>query len=265
MSSKLYFVEGLPGAGKSTFAYRLQRQLYSTIDNVVYYKEETSQPVCLFRQAIIPKQSYESLSKLISDETAQSMELNSYLLEKNVVVAYTKVQYSELERKTIFPQLRAYDIGDGRVPFDTYKKLHFQVWSAFVRNYGSRSQAYITEGAFLHNQLLDILGFYDVCTNEILTYYKMLTDIIRPLPYKTYLLLSDDIEKLVRITLQERGIEPNSWGAGFFKWMNLSPYCKKNNLNGISGMVDIYEKLETLSIQILDYIGGDYEVIIRND
>lgn len=59
MSVRLHFVEGLPGVGKSTFAYSLQKQLLGRNDDVVYYKEETSQPIDLFRQAIIPQKAFE--------------------------------------------------------------------------------------------------------------------------------------------------------------------------------------------------------------
>ncbi|OUQ83821.1 hypothetical protein [Flavonifractor sp. An10] len=264
MPARLCFVEGLPGSGKSTFAYSLQKQLLEANDDVVYYKEETSQPVDLFRQAIIPQRVFEELLMKVSIKTAQSMKANSYLLYENVIVAYTKVMYKTLELQTVLPQLCKYDIGDGRVSFDIYKEHHFLLWESFVQTYGLTHRVYIAEGAILHNQLLDILGFYDISVEEILTYFNTLASIIRPLSCRTYLLLPDDIEKLITITIQERGMEPNSWGAGFTKWMSLSPYCKKNNLSGVNGMVKIYKQMEVLSKQILDYIGCDYEVVIRS-
>ena len=264
MSIRLYFVEGLPGVGKSTFAYSLHKQLLVTNDNVVYYKEETCQPVDLFRQAIIPQQKFEKLLTEVTPPTAKSLKDNSYLLCKNVIVAYTKVLYKKSELKTVFPRLREYDIGDGRVSFDIYKEHHLLLWKTFIQAYRSTHHIYITEGAILHNQLLDILGFYDIGLEKILAYYSALANIIHPLFCKTYLLLPDDIEKLITITLRERGMGPNSWGAGFAKWMDLSPYCKRNNLSGVSGMIKIYKLMEVLSKQILDHIGADYEIIIRN-
>lgn len=263
MAARLHFVEGLPGVGKSTFAYSLQQQLLDANDDVVYFKEETSQPVDLFRQAIIPQPVFEEFLAKVSFKTAESIRANSYLLDGNTIVAYTKVLYTDSEIQAVLPQLRKYDIGDGQVSFDTYMEYHFRLWNAFIQNYGPTNRAYIAEGAILHNQLLDILGFYDTSIEEILFYFSMLIDITRPLSCKTYLLLPDDIEKLISSTLQERGAEPNSWGAGFAKWMSLSPNCKKNNLFGVRGMVEIYKQMETLSKQILDYTGCNYEVIIR--
>ena len=74
MSIRLYFVEGLPGVGKSTFAYSLHKQLLVTNDNVVYYKEETCQPVDLFRQAIIPQQKFEKLLTEVTPPNSKIFE-----------------------------------------------------------------------------------------------------------------------------------------------------------------------------------------------
>lgn len=263
MSVRLHFVEGLPGVGKSTFAYSLQKQLLGRNDDVVYYKEETSQPIDLFRQAIIPQKAFEKILTKVSSQTAQSIKDNSYLLYDDVIVAYTKVLYNASEIQTVLPQLREYDIGDGKVPFDTYKEHHFRLWNSFIQTYGSTHCAFVAEGAILHNQLLDIIGFYNVSIEELLIYFRALADIVRSLSCRIYLLLPDDIEKLIIITLQERGTGPNSWGAGFSKWMSLSPYCQKNNLSGVSGKVKIYKQMKILSMQILDHIGCEYEVITR--
>lgn len=263
-SAVLHFVEGLPGAGKSTFANLLTKQILLKNKNVVYYKEETSQPVDLFRQAIIPKALFGELIKSLSVETIESINSNLYYLCEYIVVAYTKVLFTEEEYRAHYQSFRKYDIGEGRVSFDKYKQYHYELWKAFVREYGFQQRTCIAEGAFLHNQLLDIIGFYDVTVDEVVAYYSELAEIISPVKKTVYLILPDNIERLISSTLLERGTELHSWGDGFAKWMEYSPFCKRNKLSGESGMKSIYLKLELLSIEVLNAIGWDYKIIRRN-
>lgn len=263
MASKLYFVEGLPGSGKSTFSYSLMKQLSDNGYDTVYYKEETSQPVDLFRQAIIPVNTFESILGHLSAKTVESVRENSYMLCDYAVVAYTKTVFSDQESLNSYQIFHDFDIGDGRVPFSTYKEYHYILWREFIRNYGHLEKNFITEGSFLHNQLLDIIGFYSIGADTIISYFVDLANIINRIPKKVYLIYPDNIEKLIEKTLIERGVGLHTWGEGFAKWMEMSPYCSKNNLKFKSGMVNIYQKMRQLSIQILNEIGWNYTIIER--
>lgn len=263
MITYLHLVEGLPASGKSTTAKKLYEKYSSNQVKSKYYKEETSQPVDLFRQALLNTIQYECFLlsckkicdeiKVISYETIKKNIIeNSYKLEDIFVIAYTVLDcFSILELKQLFYSLSKYDSGDGRIDFSMYQSLRLKVLNRFVQDVYSPDTVYITEGAFLHNQLLDIIGFYDLTDEEIIRYFGKQFEIIAQLHPIIYFIYPDDFEKLIKEELLERGCEKGSWGAGFHNWIKYSNFGIKNNLSGVEGMNQLYEEMFRISNKII--------------
>ncbi len=264
MNTKIHIVEGLPAVGKSTYSLALQSRLKRSKIPTIYYKEETSQPVDLFRQAVLKMDEYTALLSMPLPTTfLAGLEQNSFPLGPYRIVAYTTLDYGPQVQKTILPIMRAHDIGDGRVPFTEYCRLHLYLWERFVKTAQSSQKNYITEGAFLHNQLLDILGFYDPPDSVLVSYYRKLMDIIAPLQPRFYYVYPSDIRLLIDNALSERGYEKGTWGYGFERWLKNSVYGRKNHLRGRKGMVATCERLHETSLFVLDQIDADVDMIKR--
>ena len=251
-ATKLHIVEGLPAVGKSTFSYKLYSEFESSGLQTVYFKEEKCQPVDLFRQAVLTKADYHNIIRMnLTDEFVKSIEDNTYYLGDYAIVAYTQLNYNQQLKKTLLPIMIKSDIGDGRADFEKYKKLHILLWEKFVEK-NEKKYNYIAEGALIHNQLLDIIGFYELSDDIIVSYFRTLIDIISPLKPHLYYIFPSNIEALINSSLLERGCEEGSWGYGFFRWLKHSMYGKKLQLNGKKGLTSVYQKMHKLSLQILD-------------
>lgn len=243
---KVYFVEGLPAIGKSALARKLLAE-EATNKIVCYYKEETCQPIDLFRQAILsPKQFNEFIS--LFPHLYPEIEKNSYRINDYYIIAYTM-----LSDPNAMLELHKYDLGDGQVPFSTYKQWHECVWNNFKKiALESETDTFIMEGAMLHNQLLDIIGFYDYDYNDLLNYYKKLVGHLSCFDTKLYFINCNNIERLVTSSLAERGTHPGSWGNGFHKWMESSSYCQKNRLEGEAGIIHVYRIFQKKAVSIIN-------------
>ena len=262
MSAKIHLVEGLPAAGKSTFSYILQAKLRQEGRTTVYYKEETSQPVDLFRQSVLPQEEYAALADRYPS-LREELEQNSFASGPYHVVAYTKLRYDAQLRCTALEELRSYDIGDGRVPLSEYQRLHLYFLRQFVTRAQKTSQDYIVEGAFLHNQLLDIIGFYDLPEAALVAYYRELLEVLAPLRPHIYYIYPSNIEALIDSALTERGESEGTWGWGFASWIECAPYGQRKSLHGRSGMAAVYRQMHRASRFLIEGIGADAEWIER--
>lgn len=199
----------------------------------------------------------------ISKNVLKELEHNTYSLGEYNIVAYTQINYDSHLKKTLLPFMRNFDIGDGRTDFETYKRLHLLLWQNFVNKAQNKSCYFITEGALLHNQLLDIIGFYDLSEDMIISYFKKLIDIIGPMHPHLYYVYPSNIEMLIEHALSERGCEEGTWGYGFFRWLRYSDYGQRVNLSGKDGLVSVCYRLHELSLLILENTKLNFDMIER--
>lgn len=256
-------VEGLPAAGKTTLAHAIQQQFDTRHCTVEFFREETCQPVDLFRQAVFFPEEYAELLRL--PEAAQLTEMlaqNTRRLGPYFVTAYLQLPLSE-HAMALRQLFRNHDIGDGRVSFETYRYLHLLLWEQFAAEYGGMSSVIITEGAMLQNQLLDLVGFYELPEAALHRYFRELFDILRPLKPKLHYIYSKNVGTTLLHALQERGTNKGSWGYGFETWLAQAPYGKRRHLCGVSGMLSCCLTLQALSLSILERSGLDCEIIER--
>lgn len=261
-------VEGVPASGKSTLAAKIYKEQIGNGFFSTYYKEETRQPVDLFRQAVMTPNEYMAVVDRIGAfanneierlKLIEALDSNSWRLGEHIITAY-----SALPDRNLVKLLHSYDIGDGNVDFASYKKHHMTLWNNFVDNVVSDDQLYITEGAFLHNQILDLIGFYDATDAEIINYFASLADIIRSIDTRIFYIQVGDFGELVKKTLESRGGLNTGWGAGFERWLAFSNFGKSNQLCGVDGIVAVYEKMDKLMRAILDTIEIPVSYITRD-
>ena len=256
--------EGLPAAGKTTLARAMQQQFGPQHCAVEFFREETCQPVDLFRQAVFLPEEYAELLRLPeAAPLAEMLAQNTRRLGPYFVTAYLQLPFSE-NAAALRQLFRSHDIGDGRASFETYRYLHLLLWEQFVAEYGSTSSVIITEGVMLQNQLLDLVGFYELPEAALLRYFRELFDILRPLKPKLHYIYLKNIETTLLHALQERGTDVGSWGCGFETWLAQTPYGKRKHLCGVSGMLSCCLTLQALSLSILECSNLDCEIIERD-
>lgn len=274
--TRVFLVEGLPAAGKTTFSKKLHHHLTANGRNCLFFPEESSQPVDLFRQAVMTPDQYDCFidrcQKLSAmdgsfsyDDVNEQLEKNLYRSFDRVVIAYTMLDTGSPIQDMLMRSLRQYDIGDGRTTFDQYRQYHLLLWKHFSDNYAQPETDYVLEGAYLHNQLFDLMGFYDLSEQELSGYFEKLLGCLSNFYIKIYYICTDNIEKLVEKSIVQRGTGNGTWTDGFEKWLRRSPYGRRHKLGGRSGMVRTYNDLNTIASKILLNLPCDVEYIVRNE
>ena len=89
--TRVFLVEGLPAAGKTTFSKKLHHHLTANGRNCLFFPEESSQPVDLFRQAVMTPDQYDCFidrcQKLSAMDGSFSYDDVNEQLEKNLSLA----------------------------------------------------------------------------------------------------------------------------------------------------------------------------------
>ena len=255
IEGKVIFVEGLPGSGKSTLLHDINEQLRE-VYSCECYKEETKQPLDLFRQAVLPACELEELLFLNRTEypeqesaTGVWLKEQSYMIEDTVIIAYTqRDDKCGNAVKNLSKKLREYDIGDGRVSFEVYADYHKYVWRNFAKELHDCQRVYLSEGALFHNQLLDLVGFYELSDEEICSYYRSLISELGDIDILVEYIDVENIGKLIASTNQSRP----GWQERLDRWLQHAPWAIQNHCRGEQGVKRLYEKIRCVHKMLMD-------------
>lgn len=243
MAGRIVFFEGLPGAGKSTLLHDTCRAMGG---GCAVYREETSQPLDLFRQAVLPREALARAADAAAgaDESARRelaawLSRHSWTMGELAVVAYTRTGSAPEAAARLAAGLKRYDLGDGRVPFSVYERLHVRTWERFRTQVFDGETCYLSEGALFHNQLFDLIGFYRLTEGELLGYYERLLDALGPIELQVQYVDVDDVSHLIGRTEAQRP----GWRGQTERWLAHAPWALERGCTGHEGLLALYETL----------------------
>lgn len=262
---KVVIIEGLPGVGKSTLLHDLYKSLHQSYP-CECYREETSQPLDLFRQAMLPttclsdkvEQFLKQCPKCRSS-LEQWISLNSYVVGNYSIVAYTQINAVSTPIKQFATELKCYDVGEGRCPFEEYASYHKIVWRNFAKNIYSKQNMYLAEGALFHNQLFDLIGFYQLSDSQLCEYYKSLLSEVDGIDIKLVFIQAKDTTSLLHQTCQTR----TEWFAKLEQWLAYAPWAKDRAIQGESGMLALYDQIQSTHLLLQNKLGLQVETFAR--
>ena len=199
----IYFVESIPGGGKSYFS---RRKYNNGKSKTIYYKEEYYNPIDLLRQAVISKSEYIQLLEDIrglckSNELYQIVESNISkeitFLEDTVFLPFLHIDSKKQEVRDRLMKLYYREYDDGKVSRKKYCDILLKRLENFIVTY-DRDTDYIFEGALLHNPLFTIMGFYDMNKNEIIEFYDKVYKLLCLTEYEIDYIHVDDVAKAIK-------------------------------------------------------------------
>lgn len=262
---KVIIIEGLPGIGKSTLLHD-QYKLLHLSHRCACYQEETTQPLDLFRQAVLPKNCLaDEVEKFISQHPncrpalEQWLHHNAYTIGGYFIVAYTQVEGVSIPVRQFATQLKCYDVGDGRCSFEEYACYHKMVWRYFAENIYDPQTVYLSEGSLFHNQLFDLIGFYKLSDSQLCTYYKALLSQSEGIDIRLVFIRADNTASLLRQTCQKRP----GWYNQLEQWLAYAPWAKENVLRGELGMQSLYNEIQRVHLLLQKELGLQVETITR--
>lgn len=278
VKGRLILVEGIPGAGKTTTANKIKDELSGRGINVRLFEEGMSHPADMAWQAYLSEEEYkEFLDKCYdiwenSDKCVSKLELKN-LIEKQVrrednhiILAYTKIEFPEVDYWRIIDSVASKEICDGRRSLSEFKKIHLKRWSEFAKVARTEDVTYIFECAFLQNHIFELMGVYEKSQEEILEYLRELIDTVSELKPSITYIKPKNVRKVIMNASDERKAIDSSrkdWIDEIGEWVSSMNYGKSHNLKGVEGVVKFCEERLRIDEYVLNNLGIPVNYIFR--
>ncbi|MCI8900564.1 MAG: deoxynucleoside kinase [Lachnospiraceae bacterium] len=244
-----YFIEGLQGAGKSTFVQRLSEQLP---DHKVFREGDYS-PVELAWCTYTTEEQYD---KILADYPS----LASEIIEKTVtegahrVICYTQIL---TEIPDFHRNLEKFEIYNGNLDRDAFEQVileRFGRWSG---------EGQIFECSIFQNIIENQMLYLLMDDDGILDFYRKLKRVLAGKHFQIVYLDVDDIEGTIDVIRKERSDERGVelWFPMMIRFLEEAPYGKAHGLTGMEGLVAHLTRRRALEHRILEEIFAENSII----
>ena len=271
MEHKLYFIEGIPGSGKTTRTKQLVESLQQQRSVVCFHESEKNR-LDLARYAILTTNEYECLRQIIackeqedrlpSGKIMQAVEEQTDHMDNKAYIAF-QLLYDSPETKSIAYALSKSDVYNGHYSFEQFRIEHLKRWKAFAQNAVNTDHVYVCDAILLQSPLFELLGYFDMPEASIHKYISELITCVKDLNPIIYYNRVREVQKLTSITCNTRENDPDKWERGFYKWMEVTPYFKKRNYHGFGGMCAFFKERQELELSLLDKLNIPYVIYDR--
>jgi len=246
-----YFVEGLQGAGKSTFVQRLSDRL---LDYKVFREGDYS-PVELAWCAYVTEKQYD---EVITKYPSLSADIKAKtVVEGNrKIICYTQIL---TDVPGFYDDLEKFEIYNGNLDKKSFENLILQRFG----NWNGEGQ--IFECSFFQNIIENQMLYLMMSDDEILDFYVRLKRVLGDKPYRIIYLDVEDILSTINIIRKERTDDKGNelWFPIMIHYIEESPYGKLHGLTGSMGLIQHLEKRRKLERRIIKEVFGGNSVIIK--
>ena len=277
-----YFIEGVQGAGKSTLAGRLAKEL----PDCHVFREGDYNPVELAWCSYLTKEQYDAVLEKyagIADEIKEKTTVERVFapnrasvgntaesgMEKTVkwsgdrtaedryVLTYTRIL---TDIPGFHKDLEQYEIYNGRISKEEFEKV---ILSRYAKWKGDKQ---IFECSIFQNIIENQILFYEMTDDEIVAFYKKLAGTIQVENYKILYLNVQWIAGALEVIRKERvDADGNEmWFPLMLGFLEDCPYGRKHGLKGFDGLVAHLEHRRNLELRILREVFPEHAVILQS-
>lgn len=251
MKQNSIFVEGLQGAGKTTFVNRLSEKL----SDYKVFREGDYSPVELAWCAYVTEQQYQ-------DVLAKYPSLRTEIEEKTLTEGTHKIIcYSQIltDIPGFHKDLEGYEIYNGnwdKEPFEQVILNRFQKWEADKQ---------IFECSIFQNIIVNQMLYFMTPEDQIVEFYQMLRDVLSDRPFQIIYLDVEDIPGAVDVIRKERVDEQGNelWFQMMTEYLQNSPCGKAHALEGIEGLIWHLEQRKRLEHRIIEEVFKENSVRLK--
>lgn len=259
--NRLILIEGIPGSGKTTMAEKVKQHLESKGQRVKMFQEGELHPADLAWLSVIPLKKFEEIRRLPIFEGRWE---NHVSIEGDLaIIAYTQLRLPE-EGQEWMVYFDQHEVYDQRVPFEDFRRLHFERWKRFSRD-ADPETVYIFECAYLQNHISEMLRAHEMTEEAIIRYMKSLIQTVETMnPKLIYLSQPDVRETIQRVAEERRSPEPKQWKD----WIDLvaeyvedSPFGKDTHASGFEAVIQFIQARKALEFRVMEKLDIDVNVI----
>lgn len=246
-----YFVEGLQGAGKTTFVQRLSVNL----TDYKVFREGDFSPVELAWCSYVTEEQYNNILKdypSLNDE----IKAKTVIEDEHRIICYTQIL---TDVPNFHRNLEKYEIYNGnldRASFENVVSGRFKKWSG---------EGQIFECSIFQNIIENQMLYLMMTDDGIMEFYNKLRNILADKPYKIIYLDMDNISKEIDIIRKERSDDEGNelWFPLMIRYVEESPYGREHSLTGFEGLLKHLERRRTLEHRIIAEIFKDRTVVVK--
>lgn len=246
-----YFIEGLQGAGKSTFVQRLSEHLS---DYQVFHEGDYS-PVELAWCAYATEEQYR---RVLSDYPSIREEIRAKTVSEGdkKIICYTQIL---TDIPGFHKNLEKLEIYNGNLDRESFEKVileRFRKWD------GERQ---IFECSIFQNIIENQMLYFMMTDDEIVDFYRRLKDVLDGKLYKIIYLDVEDVPDAIDVIRKERSDDQGNelWFPLMIRYLEESPCGKANALTGLEGLLVHLEHRKRLEHRIIDEIFGENAVVVK--
>ncbi|KGE18714.1 hypothetical protein [Paenibacillus wynnii] len=251
MRSKLVFIEGLPGFGKTTTAQLVHEILTEmNIKSQLFLEGNLEHPadydgVACFQKDEFDKllSTHEMFRDLLSDRSIK--EGNHYFLEYRKI----KNEYGSGFSDDLLHAVVKNDVYE--LSLDQNRKLITERWKKFTENVLNGSDTYIFDCCFIQNPVTMGMIKYDAKKENVISYVAELASIVDKLNPLLIYVEQIDLDGSFRKTVKERSKE---WSEGFIEYYTNQGFGKKQGYHGLEGTLQVLKARRELEEEIFNGI-----------
>lgn len=251
MKQTNYFIEGLQGAGKTTFV----QQLSDKLKDYKVFREGDYSPVELAWCAYVTEEEYDNI--LLNYPT-----LNAEIKEKTVtegdhrIICYTRIL---TDVPDFHKNLEKYEIYNGNRDKESFENVIFERF----RKWDGEGQ--IFECSIFQNIIENQMLYLMMTDDEILNFYRRLKSVIEDKPYRIIYLDVDDIPGGIDIIRKERSDDKGNelWFPLMIRYLEESPYGKEHMLTGLEGLLTHLNRRKALEHQVIYEVFKENTIVLK--
>jgi len=255
--SQLFLVEGINGAGKSSFTRWITTR-YSDAAPILTYRGKGVHPVDLLRTACFTEQELSLWIKLSMDALPLEKHnlfqerINQYVVQEHDIylVPYLHVLDQIPHQKELMTKAFEKEIYDGHVSAKKYMHCIHDRWHSFARTEKTRSQEciHIFEAVTFQYPIMELLGFHNMDKAAILSFVNNLVTNMLDLRPVLFYIDVQDVANIIISTAKERP----GWIHNYISWLSTTKIAKERNLDGLKGVIQFCEMRQEIERFIID-------------
>ncbi len=251
MKRNNYFIEGLQGAGKTTFV----GQLSAHLPDYEVFREGDFSPVELAWCAYVTEEQYQyvlrtypSIDKEIKEKTVTEGERR--------IICYTQIL---TDIPDFHRDLERFEIYNGNLDRERFEHV---VCERFAKWHGAGQ---IFECSIFQNIIENQMLYLMMTDDEIMDFYRRLRSVLADQSFKIIYLDVEDVAGAIDVIRKERSDDKGNelWFPLMIRYMEESPWGKKYALTGLEGLLAHLERRKALEHRIIDEVFREDTVVVR--
>lgn len=204
--TKLIFIEGVSGVGKSTMVQTLTKELTALGYKVKSYLEgDYTNPIDFYHTAYFTKHEF---NKLCSEYSCYRELINANTIHLDDI---RLIRYSN-GKKYIFEEPLLSTLSESEfcyhpkkiIPIDKYISIYTKIWNNFQNSLTNVFDFIIFDGSLLHHPLNDMINNYHITGKQTVPYIVALLNSLELSEKFIFYLKTDNISKQLKIARKKR-------------------------------------------------------------